>query len=746
MIRIHSKLLMHIVAGMAIMGSVHISTACGEEVSGSERPTIGLALSGGGARGAAHIGVLRILEENRIPVDYIVGTSMGAIVGALYASGMSPDELEAVISHIDWSDAFIDRIPRRDRSFRRKRDDDLYLVKSRPGISSGGLEFPLGLLDGQKIDLLLKRHTLRVSAVRDFDELSIPFRAVAADIETGEAVVIGRGDLALAMRSSMSIPIVFAPREIDGRLLVDGGIGSNLAIDVVRQMGADIVIAVDISSPLQVREQLKSVLAVTDQLSTLLTRKNTDLQITTLTDRDVFIEPDLGDIKTASFDRAAEAVPKGYAAAEAMLEELERYSLSTEEYDEHLAARRRSNPWPVIDEVHIVNDSRLADDVIATRLHVEIGEPLDIDEFEKDLGQIYGLEIFESVYYDITKEQGKTVLTVIAREASWGPNYLQFGMAVFEDYEQPNFNLGVAYTRTLVNRWNGEWRTAIQIGQEPRAGTEFYQPISSSLRNFLHLDAWVGERAVNVFDDDGNASSKLNILSYGFGIAGGRELGTWGELRAGLLRESGTIEIQVGDPETPDYDFDTGELFLQLYVDELDDLNFPRSGGSLRVRAAAGLNELGSDTEYEQGVLNGSYAYSMDHYTGLARFMLAMTRNSDAPVQSLFRLGGFARLSGLEQDELMGQHAALLSAAFYRRFGSSILLPIYAGITVEYGNVFRDRDAIRIEDGIFAGSVFVGVDTFIGPIYIACGLADTSRQNYYLALGRTFDLIRRRPL
>ncbi len=196
------------------------------------RPRIGLALSGGGARGAAHVGVLKVLEEHRIPIDYIAGTSMGAIVGGLYASGLSAAELETIITTIDWTAAFSDFIPRTERSFRRKRDDDLYLVKNKPGIRGLDLLFPPGLLDGQKIDLLLKRHTLPVVGIRDFDSLGIPFRCVAADLATGEPVVIDRGDLALALRASMSIPIVFAPREIDGRLLVDGGIVRNLPVEV----------------------------------------------------------------------------------------------------------------------------------------------------------------------------------------------------------------------------------------------------------------------------------------------------------------------------------------------------------------------------------------------------------------------------------------------------------------------------------------------------------------------------------
>ncbi|MCK4351571.1 MAG: BamA/TamA family outer membrane protein, partial [Candidatus Krumholzibacteria bacterium] len=293
--------------------------------------------------------------------------------------------------------------------------------------------------------------------------------------------------------------------------------------------------------------------------------------------------------------------------------------------------------------------------------------------------------------------------------------------------------------RTVINRLNGEWRTGIQIGQEPRVFTEFYQPISYSLRNFVHMGASIGERAVNVFDDDGKKLSELNLRSYCVELGAGRELGTWGEIRAGLFRESGKIEIQVGDPSTLDYDFDNGELFLQLYIDELDNINFPRVGGFLRLRATVGLKELGSGEDYEQGILEGSYAYTVGRYTGHLSGMFKMTRDSDAPVQSMYSLGGFKRLSGLEQNELMGQQAALLAGAFYRKFGDYMLLPIYAGFTVEYGNVFQERDAIRLEEGIFAGSVFLGVDTIIGPIYIAYGITDTNRQNYYLSLGRKFN-------
>jgi NTE family protein len=710
------------------------------------RPKIGLALSGGGARGAAHIGVLRVLEEHRIPVDFIAGTSMGALVGGLYAAGRTPEQLETLISRIDWKDAFNDWIPRKDRSFRRKRDDDFYLVRHKPGLSGVRLKFPPGILDGQKIDLLLKKYSLPAVAVRDFDDLGIPYRAVATDLATGEAVVIGNGDLALAMRASMSLPAVFAPREIGGRLLVDGGISSNLPIDVVRRMGADVVIAVDISTPLSERRQLQSVLDVTEQITNILTRRGADLQIASLTDKDIFIRPDLGDITTASFERAAEAIPIGAAAAEAVLDELMPLSVSEKEYRAHMndrgrgpASHAKPASSPVIDRVRIVNRSRLADGVITATLGINSGEPLDIVRLEKDLEQLYGLELFESVYYDITGEPGHTELEVSARERSWGPNYLQFGVAIFEDFEGPNFNLAAAYTRTAVNSLNGEWRTGFQVGQEPGVFTEFHQPLDRRLRKFIHAQASFIEEADNVYDSEGNKLSELGVRRYGAGLAVGRELGTWGEIRAGAVRETGEIGVQVGDPEQPDTRFETGEVFLQLFLDELDNVNFPRSGGDLRIRITAGLEELGSDQDYEQGYVDGSYAYTAGRLTGLLGGLFAVTRYSDAPYQRLYRLGGFTRLSGLEENELQGQHAALLSCIITRQVLNTNLLSLNGGLSFEYGNVFQERDDMEFENGIAAGSIFLGIDTLIGPIYLAYGRAEGGRGNFYFVLGQSFN-------
>ncbi|MGI9304197.1 MAG: patatin-like phospholipase family protein [Gammaproteobacteria bacterium] len=626
-----------------------------------QRPKIGLALSGGGARGAAHVGVIKVLEELRVPIDFIAGTSMGAIVGGLYASGMSTAEIEATMSTLDWGDAFQDQIDREDRSFRRKRDDDLFLVKPRAGFNEGEITLPTGLITGQKIDLLLRSLTLPVSVDGDFDELSIPFRAVATDIVTGRAVVIGSGDLALAVRASMSIPAFFTPVEIDGKLLVDGGVAKNLPVDVVRQMGADVIIAVDISTPLRGREQLTSILGITNQLTGILTRRNTEAQIEMLTADDLLIVPDLGDIAPTDFERATEIIPIGVAAARQHSGKLQQLAVSANEYNEYLASQQAPKKQaPSIDFVRIENRSRLSNRVLAAGLSAPIGEPLDVTRLEQYIGQIYGWQIFENVRYDVEEEEGgETGLVLHVDERPWGPNYLQFGLALSDDFDGDSFfNLSAAYTRTAINELGGEFRTALQIGREPGLGLEIYQPLDVGSRFFVHPQIFHQQRNVSAFDA-GNILSEFRVTDYGAELGAGRNLGAWGEVRLGLRRSSGTAKVRVGDPTLPRVDFERGEAFLRLSMDELDKLDFPSRGGAAAGEWLVSRDGLGADSSFDQLRFNAASAKTWGRHTFVFRGEYGTTISGDAPVQSFFRLGGFADLSGFNENELSGPHFGL---------------------------------------------------------------------------------------
>lgn len=288
------------------------------------RLTIGLVLSGGGARGAAHVGVIKVLEELRIPVDYIAGTSMGAIVGGLYASGMDAGGLVAIIESSDWSALLSDRPPRSQRSFRRKSDDNGFLVDFDIGIINSGLVFPEGFIQGQNLEIALKRMALPVISIDDFDDLPIPFRAIATDIVSGEAVILNSGDLATAMRASMSAPGIFKPVRREGRILVDGGVANNLPVQVVRDMGADVLIVVDVGFPLLAEEQLDSALGVTRQMLTILINARAQDQIRLMTSSDILISPNLGDFGSQDFQQLAMALRLGEEKAEELSADLAR--------------------------------------------------------------------------------------------------------------------------------------------------------------------------------------------------------------------------------------------------------------------------------------------------------------------------------------------------------------------------------------------------------------------------------------
>jgi len=714
--------------------------AAADEPGTANRPRIGLVLGGGGARGGAHVGVLKVLEELRIPVDYIGGTSMGSIVGGLYASGMNAEEIERAMRAMDWTGAFEDSPDRTDRSFRRKSDDYTYAFKAKLGFSDGKVKIPLAYIRGQKLDLELNRLTLPVVAVKDFDRLPIPYRAVATDVETGKPVVLAKGELSRSIRASMAVPAAFDPVEIDGRLLVDGGIANNVPVNVVRDMGAEVLIVVDVGAGLSKREDIKSALDVTGQLANYLFTLNTEEQLKTLGPRDVLIRPPLGDIGGGSFERVTETFPIGEGAARAALDALRRYSLSPEAYARYRAQHARpSQAAPVIHRVRVENNSGIGEDVIAGRISAKLGESLDVKQLEQDIGQIYGLETFESVRYGVVQEGDQNVLVISAREKSWGPGYLQFGIASSNNMKgDSTFRFGVIYTRTGINELNGEWRVGAQLGDEPSYFAEVHQPLDPLSRYFVSARAGHEKKNVNVFNDAGQQLSRYLLTNNTLELGAGREFGTWGEARLGFHRESGEAELTVGAP-APAVDQELGFAFLRLSDDKLDNVNFPRAGHIGMVEYRVARDPLGSSVDYEQGVFGYLHAFTWGRDTLTARVSGSTTVGSAAPLGALTRLGGFLHLSGLQENQLSGQHSGLVNLTYYRRINDIQLLKTYAGASLELGNVWQDSRNVSFKNTITAGSAFLGVDTPIGPLYIAYGQTDTHAKSVYIYLGPRFS-------
>ncbi len=706
-----------------------------QQSNDKHRLKIGLALSGGGARGAAHIGVIRRLEELNIPIDYIAGTSMGAIVGGLYASGLETSEIESIILGLDWQSALKDEGKRSDRSFRRKRDDDLNLIKFKTRLKNGKPNLPKGIITGQNVSLLLSSLTKHVSNIRDFDSLNIPFRAVATNIVTGDDVVLSSGNLAKAMRASMSIPAILTPVEIGDTYLVDGGVSNNLPINVVRNMGADIVIAVDITSPLFNREQLESIVSITNQLSIILTKKNSEAQIKTLTENDILITPDLYQIEVMDFEKSAEAIQMGYVAVDSQLSKLKLLA----QVNQTTPKKQKHQSVAFIDEINLINNTRLSDKLILANISINSGENFDVGQFERDVNTLYGWQLFEKIEYDIERDtKGKNILNIHITEKTIGLSYLQFGMALAEDFKETNsFNLGFAYTNPLVNRLRGEFRTGIQIGQNRLLGFEFYQPLDFKAKYFIHPKISYSIQRIPIYEgNDVIAEFRNKVLNQE--LSTGINLSSWGEIRAGIRHLNGNAKITIGPPDIDDLDYKNNEVFLKFSYDTLNNLNFPTQGTSASFEWLSSNKRYRSDETYDQIKFSLLTANTWGSNTLMFRSLYGTTYNGVAPFQNLFRLGGFANLSGYSKDQLLGQHYGFVSGVYLKKLNQDGFLPVYIGNSLELGNTWQSRNEMSIKNSIFAGNIFIGAESVLGSIYLAYGKAEGGLDSFYLFLGKVF--------
>lgn len=708
----------------------------------SARPRVGLVLSGGGARGAAHVGVLKVLEEMRVPIDAIAGTSMGAVVGGLYASGLSAQEIETLISSVNWQDAFQDRPPRAELGYRRKQDDRNFLVSYALGVRKEGFVLPRGLVQGQKLEQVLRNAALPVAEVQDFDLLPIPFRAVATDLETGEAVLMRSGDLVTAMRASISAPGVFSPAPRDGRLLVDGGLVENLPIDAARQMDVDVLIVVDVSFPLYSREELTSPLEVTNQAFAIMIRSRTLEQRAKLKSTDIVIDPPLGRFGSADFTRVPQALRAGEQAARDA-PRLAELALSQDDYTRYMASRNpRTTVAPTIEFVRTDEQSSDYARLVDATMGDVVGKPLDTQMMEQQLSSLYALDLFESIDYSLIEDQGRTGLELDLRRKSWGPNYVRFGLNLEDDFEgNSRYNAAMRFIMTEINRLGGEWLTDLQIGENPRIFTEFYQPLSLASRYFVAPRFDFEEHSVYQLADE-NRLAEYRVRSYEGGLDFGRELSNWGEMRVGLRRGSGHSHVLIGDPALPRDEFNRGGLFARFSYDKLDSIFFPRRGQQFEIEWRGERKNFGADQNYDSFAMDWLVARSIDRHTFIFWIEGGTTVDALSTPENFFNLGGFFNLSGLAPGSVSGPHYGIGRLIYYRKIGrggSGVLdLPAYAGFSLEAGNAWLDRDAVSTHDLHKDASLFFGVDTPLGPVYLATGIDEGGDKAFYLFLGRTF--------
>jgi NTE family protein len=706
------------------------------------RPRIGLVLSGGGARGGAHLGVLKVMEELHVPVDVIVGTSAGAIVAAAYASGMPLPDIAEEMSGLRTVMLFRD-IDRGEVPLRNKVNDAINYIGPEIGLKNGGVALPKGVVAGVSIEAVLRQLTERQRGT-DFDKLPIPFRAIATDLTTSEMVVIGQGNLAVAVRASMAIPAVVDPVEIDGRLLVDGGLARNLPVDVARAMGADVIIAVNIGTPLRKREEISGILSVSDQISRILTATNVSKSLKELGPRDLLITPDLGTVATADFDRLADAADAGEKAARAALVGLSRYSIPPDDWAAWYTARI-ADPKALpghIDEVRVTGVKLVNPEVITARMKTQAGHEFDPKVADNDIKRIYALGDFERVSYSLTDDPVKgRVLTADVVEKSWGPNYLRFGLGLSSDLSGDSFFTLIATHRwAWLNSLGGEWRNDLQIGHADRLATEFYQPLTPAQRLFVAVRAETARDPFDLYDDAGNRVARYRRATYGMGVDVGTPIGSSGEVRLGVNR--GRLKLLTDTSFLPGSllvpEVEMGGVQARLRVDTLDNLRFPRAGYAADLQVYASRARFGATDNYTKASSNVDLALSQGAHS--VQIGLRAAKNlgtGELPAYETFSLGGFLQMSGYRTGELLGQELTFGRVIYnYRVSAPGLFDGAYVGVSYETGRIGdtvtgADRSALR-----HGAALYFAFDSPIGPVYVAYGRGDGRRQAVYLFVGQ----------
>jgi NTE family protein len=713
-------------------------------------PRVGVVLGGGGARGVAHIGVLKVLEEMRIPIACIAGTSMGALVGGLYAAGVTTDEMTERLARIDWDDLFNDDPARTEKPFRAKRDDFENLIRLELGIRGASFLLPSGATAGYKFEFLLRELTARAGnyAEQDFDRLPIPYRALATDIVNGTSKVFRSGDLVKAMRASMSVPGAISPVEIDGALYVDGGLLQNVPVAAAREACADVVIAVNVGAGLLRREELASILGVSLQMVNVLMEQNVRSSLASLAAADVLIAPELGAFSSTDFAGAMDLVPIGEAAARAQAEKLRKLSVSEEQYRawrSSVAARLPGVP-PVTEVRVVTRGERVNPEVIERELAEAPGidlrrrkeQDFSVTNLNARLEQVYGRGDFERMDYRFVDRPGTRTVEVQGVEKSWGPHYLKFGLGLASDKEQTRFNVAASQRSTWLNALGGEWRNDAQIGYHDRLASEFYQPLHFRSGAFVAPRVEWNETPITFFLDGrrvGEYRVQTTRAHLDFGVQN-----KYGELRAGAFAGRLNAREDFGTfTQAPNFDIDQTGYTLSAIFDQIDRPQFPRDGLYAALRTY-GTWETGDPAgNYSKAEFFALAAKTWGRHTLQLAGYWGETLSGGTRAYDPFLLGGFLRGSGYRMDELLGESAALLRAVYSHRL-ATLPHPVGSGVYLG-GSLEGTRATLGGVDGPEktrpSASLFLGADTFLGTVYLAFGqaLSDDRPRSLYLMLG-----------
>ncbi|HET7812327.1 MAG TPA: patatin-like phospholipase family protein [Steroidobacteraceae bacterium] len=721
-------------AGVAVLAASWPTLAAEEP---GQRPRIGLVLAGGGAKGGAHVGVLKVLEELHVPIDCIAGTSMGALVGGGYASGIPAKDLETFVTTIDWKKVVGSQGRRDLEPIEQKRAGATYSNDFEFGITPEGVTLPGGLVNTSNIEDLLRTYVANARSVSQFDKLPIPYRAVATDMVTGRMVVLDKGDLATAMRASMAIPGAFAPVLKDDMILNDGGLVRNIPIDVARDLCADRVIVVNLVEPSVDPKRLRTATQLLSRTMDVMIEANETLQLQTIKPGDIRIDVYMGDITTADFERVPDTIPLGEKAAREHSAELAAFAVPEAQYTAWRERVTRSqNLETRVADVKFDGLKRVNPEFLATRSDIKPGDKVNVTELSKEAQRMSVLQDFDSVGYRIEGDPQAATLTWMPKEKSWGPNYLTADLGLYTSSDGDlEFALYGRHVRTWVNHLGAEWRNELQFGGDSYLQTSFYQPLDTAHRFFMEPRVQVARTLENIFLNDERVARyeyQDAIGAVDFGVNFGR----FAQARVGYVFDSRKVDVDVGSPVLPETEPDDAGISASLEYDSRDTAFAPTRGMTMALQYLASDDSLGGDRDWDRTELGIGVAVPFRR--NIWWITAAGGASNDLPADRMFTLGGPGSFPGFEMGEMR--------VGSYWTIGTSYLwnikevLPIkghalYMGFRVVGGGVSERFDQEESE-GIYGGSVYLTGRTMVGPLTLGVGSTSTDSWSAWLSIGR----------
>ena len=709
------------------------------------RPKIGLALEGGGAHGLAHIGVLEWLEQNHIPVDYVAGTSMGGLVGGLYASGKSPAELRALIQGIDWDFVLSGAIPYRNLTFRRREDLRAYPNSILIGLR-GGIRLPPGLNAGQQITLLVDRETLAYSEIESFDDLPVPFRCVATDLVTGQPKVFGDGPLTEALRATMSLPGLFTPVRSGGHIFIDGGIVDNLPSEVVRKMGADVVIAVHLRQKEIEASHIQSMFSVLGRTMDVAVAAS---EAKGLAAADLVVAVDVTRISATAYGQAATIVAKGLEAAAEQAPLLRPHALEDAAWLAHTRARdaRRRHVAPVPQFVRVEGTSADASRHLERFLAPFVGKPIDGKRLDRDLTRLTGIGKFSRVGYRIITQQGREGLLVTLEENGYAPPMLQLAFEVDgSDAGNVGFTLATRLTIMDLGGYRSEWRTDVLFGSVYGIESEYFRPVTASTKWFVAPHAGASRSSFEVYQKD-VPSAEYRLDSATVGVDVGYGFSRFAQVRLGYERGHLSSKLRIGNPELAEVDGSVGATRFRFVYDETDDPVIPRRGATVETAFSWYDRSPGAGGSFPSGAIRASVFQPITRRASL--FLVAQggtTFGEEDTGLPQFSLGGPQRLAAYGLNELRGNQYLLLSGGYLRdlwRLPPFVGKKVYAFGELEVGRMYPGPSPSGLESGSvshwpYDAAVGLVAQTALGPLFVGGSVGDNGHRRWFFKLGRFF--------